>query len=1062
MARSDLDKFRLRLALVDYFRDVFGVTDVTDRESVRRFYDELGSVNEGYTSEGRSYVYNFISAKADEERLPPDDLLRYDENLKRHMEKLNENRSVPIVLKPFQVLAGLMSEAYLDRVLGEAEAFRESLNAFVAEYNEEHKGRIKYPDFARADLNIAAFWMATGSGKTLLMHLHYYQYLHYTDEYGSEPENVLLVTPNEGLSQQHIEKFRESGIPCRQFNAESVDLRGFGEHPVKVIEIQKLTEEKTGEGLSVEVDAFEGRNLVLVDEGHKGAGSTAQTWRNRRKQLASDGFTFEYSATFGQAIAGSSASVEEEYGKAILFDYSYPRFYDDGYGKDYNILNLESEIRAELQDQYLLANLLTFYEQQQVYNREPETFHDEYNIRNPLLVFIGHTVNASKTQSALSSNDEQSLADVEEVLLFLGRVLGNEDSWVPETIETLLSGESSLKREDGEDLFADEFHALREAELSGRDIYQQILENVFQTDSPSGLDVVDIANAQGEVGLRATTSDEYFGVINIGNDRVFLDRVGDHDLLTVGEDQFAESLFRAINSHNSEITVLLGSRKFIEGWDSWRVSTMGLMNFGRGEGPQVIQLFGRGVRLLGKNQTLKRSRELPGDHPEYVETLETLNIFGVRADYIAAFRDYLSDEGIDTDVRETIEIDTETQDHFQDEGLLVVRPETSDTFSEQVTISLDATDDVQPELNLAPQLSVISSQRGFEISGESDSQTIPKAAIKFLDWDDIYRNLWLFRTSRGYGNQIVEKSELKRIISEERYTLRCPAKLVSFEQFSDLDRLRDIVLMILRKYIDEHYGKAEQRWEQSQLTYQPIEGEFGEQGVILSSYSAEVKSEAEAFIEELESTKKHGLYSGEVNAPNRIHYDRHLYLPLIAEEQGVNADTVTYSPPALNEGEERLVRSIKQYFEGPGQELLDTWEVYLLRNQSRGRGIGFLAAEEGTQRFFPDFIMWLQQEGHQHILFLEPHGLALEGDPLANHRVEFHERIKEYEEELADKTGRRDVSLHSYLISVTDASTLMSRTRGVNTRTHFHEQGIYFEDDNFEEILLDALADSSI
>ena len=38
-------------------------------------------------------------------------------------------------------------------------------------------------------------------------------------------------------------------------------------------------------------------------------------------------------------------------------------------------------------------------------------------------------------------------------------------------------------------------------------------------------------------------------------------------------------------------------------------------------------------------------------------------------------------------------------------------------------------------------------------------------------------------------------------------------------------------------------------------------------------------------------------------------------------------------------------------FYSPGQELLDSWEVYLLRNQSRGRGIGFLAAEEGTQRF---------------------------------------------------------------------------------------------------------------
>jgi len=471
----------------------------------------------------------------------------------------------------------------------------------------------------------------------------------------------------------------------------------------------------------------------MVDEGHKGAGSTAQTWRNRRKQLAEDGFTFEYSATFGQAVAGASASIQEEYGKTILFDYSYPRFYDDGYGKDYRILNLENEINDELRDRYLLANLLTFFEQVYVYNRDPDTFHGTYNIRDPLLVFIGHSVNAGKTQSGLSGNDEQSLSDVEDVLLFIGRVLQNEDDWVPEAIDAILSGDSGLEVEDGEDLFADSFGALRGSDLSGEDIYQRMLERVFQTESNAGLDIVDISNATGEIGLRASSADSYFGVINIGNDRVFMDRVKEHDPITVEEDEFADSLFREINQHDSDINVLLGSRKFIEGWDSWRVSTMGLMNFGRGEGPQVIQLFGRGVRLLGKNQTLKRSRELPGDHPDNIETLETLNIFGVRADYMAEFRDYLSEEGIDTEALETIEIETQTQDHFKGEGLLVIRPETEGLFEEQKTLRMEASEDIRPEVDLAPRLGVISSQGEYEGASDAEEHSIPDAAVEFLD-----------------------------------------------------------------------------------------------------------------------------------------------------------------------------------------------------------------------------------------------------------------------------------------------------------------------------------------
>jgi len=901
--------------------------------------------------------------------------------------------------------------------------------------------------------------MATGSGKTLLMHINYYQYLAYAEEDGSLPDNILLVTPNEGLSQQHIEELRESSIPCRHFNAESTDLWSSGKHPVKVIEIQKLTEDKSGDGLSIQVDAFEGQNLVLVDEGHKGAGSKAQTWRNRRQQLAESGFTFEYSATFGQAIAGASAAVEEEYGKAILFDYSYPRFYDDGYGKDYRILNMESDIDDELRDRYLLANLLTFYEQIHVYNSEPDTFRDKYNIRDPLLVFIGHSVNADKTSSRLSSNDKQSLSDVEDVLLFLGKVLKNEDGWVPEAIDAILHGESGLSLED-EDLFEDEFEALRETGLRGEAVYHEMLEQIFHTESSTDLHLADITDASGEIGLRASTSDSYFGVINIGNDRVFLDRVEDHDAIAIEDDQFRESLFHEINKHDSDVNVLLGSRKFIEGWDSWRVSTMGLMNFGRGKGPQVIQLFGRGVRLLGKNQTLKRSRELPGDHPDHITKLETLNIFGVRADYMEEFRDYLSEEGIDTEPRETVEIDTETQEHFQDEGLLVVRPQATSSFDQEEYIQLEASSSVSPTVDVAPRVGKLDSQEEYDEEGsEQVERSLPEEAIEFLDWDHLYQKLWQFRSARGYDNQVVSKGELREVIEDGYYTLYCPEHMVSFNEFSDLDQIRELVLMILRKHIEEEYRGAEKRWEQSQLTYLPVDDEIDQNdGVLVQSYTAAVKESAEEFLNELEAAlEDDDLYEGDDGVPNRVHFDRHLYLPLLAEETGTHADEVDYSPPGLNEGEQELVQQVKAYFHTEeSRDLLTNWEVYLLRNQARGRGIGFLAGSEGNQRFFPDFILWLKNDDHQHIIFLDPHGMALEGDPRANHRVELHEEIKEWEAQLADRTGRDDVSLHSYIVSVTDFEDLIEKLV-LDNRQEFYNLGVYFQDDGVQPILQDVI-----
>lgn len=51
------------------------------------------------------------------------------------------------------------------------------------------------------------------SGKTPLMHINSLQYQHYLNLHGGRQMNrVILLTPNEGLSHQHLEEFHLSGI----------------------------------------------------------------------------------------------------------------------------------------------------------------------------------------------------------------------------------------------------------------------------------------------------------------------------------------------------------------------------------------------------------------------------------------------------------------------------------------------------------------------------------------------------------------------------------------------------------------------------------------------------------------------------------------------------------------------------------------------------------------------------------------------------------------------------------------------------------------------------------
>jgi len=1056
MPHNTLDRFQRRLALVAYFRHVFGVKDPLDPQAVRAFYDMLKQQPEGHNAEGRSYVARVLEGPA-ASHVDVERLLTYDANVRRHIGALNRRRAEPVTLKYFQVLAALMTEHYLDRATHEPQAFLADLNAFVDRQNgRAETARIEFPHFTPADLDKLAYWMATGSGKTLLMHLNYYQYLHYRPD---GPENILLVTTGEGMSEQHVAEMEKSGIPCRRLSASTNDLFGVAPHTVKVIEIHKLVEEKSGGGESVEVSSFEGRNLVFVDEGHKGTGSEAQAWRNRREALAREGFTFEYSATFGQAVAGAGVEIEEEYGKAIIFDYSYPRFYNDGYGKDYRILNLEHDLDPTLTNRYLLANLLTFYEQVRTYAQDEETFYKTYNVAPPLLVFIGHSVTAGKTRSQLSRDDRQSLSDVQELVLFLHRVLQNEGNWVIEGLDAILAGRAGLAQEGGGDLFADAFQALRQARLDSEAIYADLLRRVFHVAAAAGLHLVDLKSAAGEIGLRAGAAEAFFGVINIGDAANFLRLVEKRvPEIVVEEEQFSGSLFQAINRQDSPINILIGSKKFIEGWDSWRVSTMGLMNIGRGEGPQIIQLFGRGVRLLGRGRSLQRSEALEGDHPPDLPLLETLGIFGVRARYMAQFRDYLAEEGIDTEERELLVIETRPGADFLGRGLLVVRPRIETTFEDSVRLDLKLDPACNPTIDLTPRLQVMVSEglvgETPEFYQPRDAQPLPERVLPILDWSRLYREVWSFCAARGYRNLALSQDMLKAVIETGCYRLLCPPEMLDVTSFADVRRVERIALMILRKYVERYITLALRRWEQERMVYRTLD-ESDEN--LIASYEARVKRSAAEFLQTLQAMLDNpALYQNDEGDPPRVHFDRHLYLPLLVEDMGED-QVVKYSPPGLNPGEHHFVERLRAYVKTKqGQSVLEEHdrELFLLRNQSRGRGVGFLVDDEG---FFPDFILWLAGDGRQDIAFVDPHGLIIGSNLAANPKVQFCRIIKQYERRLNERAGREDIALHSYLVSQTPFEVLKKQL-DISSQTEVNRLHVYFrEQPNYVELMIEDI-----
>ena len=498
-------KLEQRLVLLAWLNGLFAY------QSNKNLLADMREAAEGFDASGRSYVYHGLIARGSKVKVPPEDLARYDDNIREHLQAMNARRPDPITLRYFQYLSLLYTEVFLDWRFHRPDELLRALNGFVSERNSRRApGEVITPEFSEADLNKLAYWMATGSGKTLIMHFNYRQFLHYNK---NPMDNILLIAPKEELSEQHLQEMAASNIPCRRFDLNESGLRLPEEHSVQVIEITKLVEEKRGGGVSVPVEAFEGNNLIFVDEGHKGSGGEA--WRKFRDALGQTGFTFEYSATFGQALtAARNDQLTAEYGKAIVFDYSYRYFYGDGFGKDFHILNLKEETTEEKTETLLLGNLLSFYEQQCVFEGQSE-FMQPYNLDKPLWVFVGSSVNAVYTEGG------RKHSDVLAVARFLHRVLANKHDWVVETIGNLLEGKTGLVNPDGRDVFEGKFAYLRQAGLTSEILFRDLLSRVFHTPTGGGLHLVDMRGAAGELGLKASGAEDYFGLIYIGDTSTF-------------------------------------------------------------------------------------------------------------------------------------------------------------------------------------------------------------------------------------------------------------------------------------------------------------------------------------------------------------------------------------------------------------------------------------------------------------------------------------------------------------------------------------------------------------
>lgn len=1035
LAPTRIQNYKLdqSLLLNAFFLNLFGY------KTVDELYLDMKSPDLEGTVDGVSLICKELIERIADTSLTAAQLFEYDHNIVSHTDAINRERENRITWKYFQYLALMFTEIYLDRYFANREALCEELNRFQKIKYEEGGAWNAFCDPIKPEeLNKLAFWCATGSGKTLLMHIHLKQFMHYTNKYNhSQPDRTLLITPNEGLSAQHIDEFSMSDIHAETFSPHG--KKWFTD--VEVIEITKLADE-SGEK-TVSIKCFEGNNLVFVDEAHKG--SSGDIWWKNREALTKQGFSFEYSATFGQAVASQSTANDRvrrrlEYGKCTLFNYSYRYFYNDGFGKDYNVMNLKMWYEGTQLRLYLTAYLLCLYEQSMIYNSDARV-NTQFLIDRPLGVFVGTSVNAQQ-----SGNANVATTDVLEVIGFLRDYLENRSEFIG-YIAQLLNPAEGIKDADGHSLFARSFSFIKKGLVSGQEnqfaesIYDGIRRVLFHVESQTATIVLDLLKgASEEIGVRAGDG-KYFAVINIGNNTQFIKTCKEleHPYECHSKDFTEASLFRTINDEGSNITMLIGAKKFNTGWNSYRVSVMGLMKIGQSEGSDIIQMFGRGVRLRGYLHSLKRSSELPenikpGKLPEQLRTVETLYVFGVKAEYMKVFDEATkaNDMPEGSSDTETLTIPTMlTLEPFPKDLKTIQVKEKADFKKQEVLDITQYKDKVVVTLDL--YATAVSNYSGEGESGNVATRNEGKLSamhINLLDWNRIYYQLTDMIADRGWHNMMFSKAELKGVMEDTSwYTLYIPEKeLLPCRFGKDVAKWQQIAVALLRAFIEKVYSRQRLIYNDENVVSVPLSVDSDN---IIKKHTIQIrkdKTEEAKHIQQLADMILSKTMTADtmIESPwfEGLYFDKHLYIPLLYLMEKDTTGFRPYvdrlsgqpwlkiSPVPLNEGERDFVKDLRVFCQNHSDDdILKNRKLFLLRNQSK-KGIGFF---DGNG-FYPDFILWVKEGRKQKVVFIDPKGIRNLDDGMKNPKIQLYARLRDV---IMPQLRDKNLKLDSYILSVT-------------------------------------------
>ncbi|GAA7090188.1 hypothetical protein HpCHN30_02060 [Helicobacter pylori] len=377
------------------------------------------------------------------------------------------------------------------------------LNPLLKSHFKVENGCVSFENF----INRLAFYMATGSGKTIVI-IKLVELLSVAMGMGLIPKkNIMFFSANENLIKQfekEIEKYNRGKDYSKQINfknLKSVTHKDFYHAPKGFFEkialfyyrADLMNDEESKENLLNYKDYWDnGENYVILDEAHKG--NKSESKRQAIFSLLSlKGFLFNFSATF----------TEESDLITSVYNLSVGEWVKFGYGKE-SVLLKKNNLNAfkDLKDlndrekEIALLKALLLLGMQKRYKTEGY-FYD------PLMLVFTHSVNVKNS-------------DAEIFFKTLARVIENDDG------NDFLKAKEDLLEEikDPEFLFSDDkdkdykVKVFKEG-LKSMD-FKGLKEEVFYA-SNGHIEVIINPKNNQEIAFKLNTSDKVFCLIRIGD-----------------------------------------------------------------------------------------------------------------------------------------------------------------------------------------------------------------------------------------------------------------------------------------------------------------------------------------------------------------------------------------------------------------------------------------------------------------------------------------------------------------------------------------------------------------